>query len=396
MRRTAALLTLAFAAAACATTSPASDDPPASGASSSPAGACDPSNTAVEAAQAGLEVFFPWDSIDAVTVADFDTSEVISGGPPPDGIAPVDTPCVEPAAAGDTWLTVDESVLVVEVDGDARAYPLAILTQHEIVNDVLGGAPLAVTYCPLCNSGVAFERTVDGAVWSFGTSGRLMRSNLVMYDRQTRTLWSQFSGEALWGDPDVVGRELVRLPTQVLGWDAFRAAYPDGTVLSRDSVPGREYGRNPYPSYEDNPSAFLFRGERSDALDPNERIVGVRAPDGSDAAVAVPLSVLMEDGAVTIPLGSDTVTVVWTPGQASALDASTVADGRDVGQTGAFLVDALESTGDGTFRDPATGALHDITGRTVEGDAPALTRVALDDTFWFVWFAFLPGTAIAA
>jgi hypothetical protein len=392
VRRTTALITLAIAATSCDAGSA-----PDGGAAFPPAttAACDATNVVEESALAGPDILFPWDATGTSSVDEFDTAELLRGGPPPDGIVPIDTPCVTPASVGDSWLAGDESVLVVDVDGAARAYPLSIMTQHEIVNDVLGGAPLTVTYCPLCNSGVAFERTLDGAVWSFGTSGRLLRSNLVMYDRQTRTLWSQLSGTALWGDPDVVGRELVRLPTQVLGWDSYRAAYPDGTVLSRDSVPGRTYGRNPYPSYEDNPSAFLFRGERSDALDPNERVVGVRATDGSDAAVAVPLSVLMADEAVTIPVGSDAVTVTWIPGQASALDGDQVADGRDVGQTGAFLVDKLEATGDGTFRDPATGALHDITGRTVQGTAAALTRVALDDTFWFVWFAFFPNTAIA-
>jgi hypothetical protein len=303
--------------------------------------------------------------------------------------------------AGGAWLGDDESVLVVEVGGEARAYPLAIMTQHEIVNDQLAGVPVTVTYCPLCNSGLAFERTVDtgnglvadGEVWDFGTSGRLLRSNLVMYDRQTRTLWSQFSGTALWGDPAVVGHELVRLPTQVLPWDTFRTSFPDGTVLGRDSFPTRDYGRNPYPGYEDDPSGFLFRGPTDERLDPDERVVGV---GDEDDAVAVPLSRLQEDEVVTVELADGPVTVVWAPGQASALDSSDVAGGRDVGQTGAFRSDGLEPLGDARFRDPDTGAVHDITGATVEGDAPDLEAVALDDTFWFVWFAFRPETAIAA
>lgn len=352
---------------------------------------CTPTTDQVEAVEATAGPF-PWDDVEAAVIDGFDTSEIISGGPPPDGIRPVDTPCVVPIAAGDEWLGDDDSVLLVEVAGAARAYPLAIMTQHEIVNDVLGGLPVAVTYCPLCNSGLAFERERDGGVWDFGTSGRLLRSNLVMYDRQTRTLWSQFSGQALWGDEDVVGDELVRLPTQLVGWAQFKESFPDGTVLGRDSVEGRTYGRNPYPGYEDSPSRFLFRGELDRRLDPDERVVGL---GDEDDAVAVPLAVLREQEALSVPLDGRTVTVVRTPGQASALDDSEVGGGREVGQTGAFAVDDLEPLGDGRFRDPATDAVHDVTGRTVAGDAPDLEPVPLDDTFWFVWFAFVPDTVIA-
>lgn len=361
---------------------------------------CEQTTAGVTEASATEEPF-PWDDPQAAVLPAFDTSEIISGGPPPDGITPIDSPCVVSVEAADQWLEDQESVMVVEVGDEARAYPLAIMTQHEIANDVLGGVPVAVTYCPLCNSGLAFEREVttgatpelDGEVWDFGTSGRLLRSNLVMYDRQTRSLWSQFTGTALWGDPDVVGTELERLPTQVLAWETFRDTFPDGTVLGRDSMPGRSYGRNPYPTYEDNPSAFLFRGEFSQELDPNERVVGL-GEEGT--AVAIPLERLREEQVITVPVGEEMVTVAWTSGQASALDQPRVADGRDVGQTGAFLVEELEPQGDGEFLDPSTGAVHNITGETIEGDAPPLELVPIDDTFWFVWFAFRPDTAIAA
>lgn len=385
------LAALAVALTACAS----GEDPDSGGFAASSEADVDCTSTVEELRTreaAGEDVAFPWDDPDAAVFDGFDTEEVRRGGPPPDGIRPIDDPCVEPLAGGDAWLDDDESVMVVEVDGEARAYPLAIMTQHEIVNDVLGGRELTVTYCPLCNSGLAFDRTVDGDVWDFGTSGRLLRSNLVMYDRQTRTLWSQFNGTALWGDPDVVGTELERVPTQVLAWDTFREAHPDGTVLSRDSFPTRDYGRNPYPGYEDDPSSFLFRGETDDRLDPDERIVGIGE---ADAATAIPLSRLMEDEAVTVEGDEGPVSVVWAPGQASALDSNDVADGRDVGQTGAFAVDGLEPVGENRFRDPATGAVHDVTGRVVEGDGEALEPVPLDDTFWFVWFAFQPRTSIA-
>ena len=183
------------------------------------------------------------------------------GGPPPDGIRPIDDPCFESVDVADAWLEPQSPVMVVEIEGDRRAYPLAILTQHEIVNDVVGGVPVVVTYCPLCNSGLAFERTVDGQVLDFGTSGRLYQSNLVMYDRQTKSLWTQFTGQAVVG-ADFVGTELARIPTALLGWEEFAQATPDGLVLSRDSLPGRDYGRNPYPGYEGSGDAFLFEGPR--------------------------------------------------------------------------------------------------------------------------------------
>ncbi len=398
LRRLGIVITLLVLAASACAPGGGAEQPPAgdmteAGDTAVDEATCTPTTTDVESAPATLPDHpFPWDDPDAVALDGFFPEEVRRGGPPPDGIRPIDTPCVEPVPAGGAWLADQESLLVVEVDGEARGYPLAIMTQHEIVNDQLAGVPVLVTYCPLCNSGLAFERTVDGEVWDFGTSGRLLRSNLVMYDRQTRTLWSQFSGTALWGDPEVVGRELVRLPTQLLPWATFREAYPDGTVLGRDSFPTRTYGRNPYVGYEDDPSSFLYRGPTDQRLDPDERVVGI----GDEAAsVAVPLARLRDETVVTVDVGDEVVTVVWAPGQASAVDDAEVAAGRDVGQTGAFAVDGLEPAGDGLFRDPATGAVHDITGATVEGDAPPLVRVPLDDTFWFVWFAFRPDSAVA-
>ena len=344
---------------------------------------------------------FPWERDDPAVLEGFDFDEVISGGPPPDGIQPIDTPCFDTVAAADEWLEPQSPVMVVEVGDDRRAYPLAIMTQHEIANDVVGGVPLVVTYCPLCNSGLAFERTVDGRVLDFGTSGRLFQSNLVMYDRQTRTLWSQFTGTAVVG-ADFVGTELTRVPTSLLGWEEFKEAASDGVVLSRESVPGRDYGRNPYPGYEGAGDGFLFRGPRDDRLPPNSRVVGLGT---NQDPVAITLDHLRAEQVVEVEVDGQAITVWWAPGQASALDAGSVDDGEDVGSTAAFAA----TLGDGTvlefdvddadptlFVDQQTSSTWNLLGEAVDGELQGtqLEPISRDDTFWFVWFAFQPATEV--
>jgi hypothetical protein len=292
-------------------------------------------------------------------------------------------------------------VLVVEVGDDRRAYPLAIMTQHEIVNDVIGATPVVVTYCPLCNSGLAFHRTVDDTMLDFGTSGRLFQANLVMYDRQTRSLWTQFDGEAVMGEQ--VPAELRRISTALLGWEQFRDSTPDGLVLSRQVFPGRDYSRNPYVGYEDRGDEFLFRGPRDERLPPNTRVVGLG--DEQDA-VAVPLPTLQEERGVQVEVAESPVTVWWAAGQSSALDTGAINEGREVGSTGAF-VPSLPDTPQLTFSpapgsdnelftDAETGSTWNILGEAVDGELEGsqLEAVARDDTFWFVWFAFRSETRI--
>lgn len=355
----------------------------------------------VEEAPATDSTTFPWDQPDPAVLEDFDPDEIIRGGPPPDGIRPIDDPCFDDVPTADQWLEPQSPVMVVEVDGDRRAYPLAIFTQHEIVNDVVGGVPVVVTYCPLCNSGLAFLRTVDGQVLDFGTSGRLYRSNLVMYDRQTLTLWSQFLGQAVVGDPEFVGTKLERLSTSLLDWEEFHEATPDGLVLSRDSIPGRVYGQNPYVGYEGTNDPFLFDGPTDDRLAKGTRVVGIGAEVDP---VAVPLPDLREQRVIDVELDGQRVTIWWQPGQASALDTSDIDQGTDVGSTGVFvpvLPDGTELTfapdGDDGFIDEQTGSRWNLLGEAIEGELAGerLEEVPRDDTFWFVWFAFQPDTRLA-
>ena len=367
---------------------------------SSPGSAREPIQASSEGCEPG-EFYF--DQEDCDPAHSIPLTQIFADGPPPDGIPPIDDPVFESIDAAGDWLEPTSPVMVVDVDGDARAYPLAILNWHEIVNDEVAGRPLVITYCPLCNSALVFDRTVEGPdgpeVLDFGTSGRLYLSNLVMYDRQTRSLWTQFDGEAVVGEP-WLGTQLDRLPAWLLGFAEFTDLHPDGQVLSRETGYLRAYGQNPYVGYdgEDRPRPFLFRAQPDDRFAPMTRFVGV--VDG-DEATAISLELLAEERLVTTRLGADDIVALWAPGQSSALDTQVIDEGRDVGQTAVFRLALdgaeleLEATDDG-FMDAASGSTMDLRGRFIDGplEGRAMEAIPHDDTFWFVWAAFRPDTEV--
>ena len=211
-----------------------------------------------------------------------DPDAMRSGGPPPDGIPPIDEPKFLRAEDVD-FLEDTEPVLALTVGDESRAYPVQILIWHEIVNDTIDGIPVTVTYCPLCNSAIAFDRRLGDRILDFGTSGLLYNSALVMYDRQTETLWSHFTGEAAIGH--LTGAVLDVLPMSTVSWEDWREANPEGLVLSRDTGFDRSYGTNPYPGYDDvTSSPFLFDGEVDGRFAAKERILGIER-DGEAAAI---------------------------------------------------------------------------------------------------------------
>jgi hypothetical protein len=325
-----------------------------------------------------------------------DPAEIISGGPPPDGIPPVDEPRF--LEAGDVrFLDDDEPVLALRIGADARAYPVQIMIWHEIVNDVVGDVPVTVSYCPLCNSAVAYDRRVGKRLLDFGTSGRLYQSALVMYDRQTESLWSHFTGQAIAGA--LTGTKLELFPLATVSWADWREANPDGVVLSQETGHRRNYGRNPYPGYDDvSTNPFLFEGKIDGRLAAKTRVVGIR--DG-DASVAVLHDHVSDRRVVDVELAGRRLVVWAKPGTASALDASEVAEGRDVGATGVFIPAPrgqqlhFEAAGD-TFTDRETGSTWDVLGRATAGPLAGQTLEPVEhvDTFWFAWAAFRPDTAI--
>jgi hypothetical protein len=254
-------------------------------------------------------------------------SQFQSGGPGKDGIPALDHPRFAPASSV-KWLASREPVIELAVGRDVRAYPLQILIWHEIVNDRLGGVPVAVTFCPLCNTAIAFDRRVDERTLSFGTTGNLRNSDLVMYDRQTESWWQQFSGEALVGR--YTGTRLRQLPARIVAWRDFERQHPHGLVLTRKTGFSRPYGENPYSGYDDvsSPPFFPAAHAGDDRLQPKERVVFLER--GRDTAV-VPFSVLRQRGTVRVTVGGHDLVVRWRRGVASALDSGSVARGRDVG-----------------------------------------------------------------
>lgn len=245
-------------------------------------------------------------------------SDILSGGPPKDGIPALDAPKFIDAA-NETRLGGREPVITVEIEGTTpRAYPIRYLTWHEIVNDEVGGIPVAVTFCPLCNSGMTFDRRVDGQVLSFGVSGKLRNSDMVMYDRETESWWQQAVGQGIVGE--MTGVELVQLPTWMESWDEFRTRNPGALVMDE---PGwnREYGRNPYRGYDTSARPFLYNGENPPhGIHPLARVVRV-----GDQAWTVQR--LRDEGEIR----EAGVVLSWTSGQASALDSNKINEGRDVG-----------------------------------------------------------------
>ncbi len=244
--------------------------------------------------------------------------EIISGGPPKDGIPALSAPRFMEADQ-ESRIGGREPVITVEIEGARpRAYPIRYLTWHEIVNDNVGGIPVAVTFCPLCNSGLTFDRRVAGQVLEFGVSGKLRNSDMIMFDRQTESWWQQAIGTGIVGAH--TGTELKLLPSWMESWNAFRARNPDGLVMAEPEY-NRSYGRNPYSGYDSAARPFLYNGELPPhGIAPLARVVrvGERAWPVERLAQA---EEIREAGLV----------LSWTPGQASALDSQSIARGRDVG-----------------------------------------------------------------
>ena len=325
-------------------------------------------------------------------------SDILSGGPPKDGIPAIDNPIFINVDEADQFLEDLEPVVFLKIGEEARAYPLQILTWHEIVNDVVGGNPVTVTFCPLCNTAIAFDRNFDGQVLDFGTTGRLRFSNLIMYDRQTETWWQQATGEGIAGE--YTGQQLTFLPASIIGWAEFKGNFPEGQVLSRETGFQRDYGRNPYAGYDNiNNSPFLFRGPETPGVLP--AMARVLTVELNSDAVAYPYEVLQEQGAINDTLAESEIVIFWQPGTASALDASRIAEGQDVGAGVSFSreVDGqiLTFSYDGEkITDDQTGSEWDVFGRAVSGELAGtqLEPIVSVNHFWFSWAAFKPETRV--
>lgn len=243
-------------------------------------------------------------------------AEILSGGPPRDGIPAVNDPKM--VKAGSVKIPGQEPVMTVELGGETRAYPIRYLMWHEIANDTVAGVPVAVTYCPLCNSGIIFDRRLDGQVLTFGVSGKLRNSDMVMFDRETESWWQQFTGEGIVGQK--TGAKLTKLPGWMESLDEFKARNPDGLVMAEPDF-RRRYGINPYRGYDGLSKPFLYNGEMPPhGIEPLARmiVVGNRAWPLERVRNASSIS---EAG----------ITISWTDGAVSALDTGEIAKGKTVG-----------------------------------------------------------------
>jgi thiol-disulfide isomerase/thioredoxin len=290
-------------------------------------------------------------------------------------------------------------VILLEIDGTARAYPLQILTWHEIVNDTLASVPIAVTFCPLCNTAIAFERVIgDDQVTTFGTTGRLRFSNLIMYDRLTETWWQQATGEGIAGEH--AGDRLNFVPATIVAWDEFKTTHPGADVLSKETGFSRSYGINPYSGYDDvDESPFLYRGSQPPGQLP--AMARVLTVELNDEAVAYPFTELETLHVVNDVVGETPVVVFWQAGTASALDSALLAEGRDVGAADTYAREldgqTLTFAYDGErFVDEQTGSGWTLLGQAVDGPLAGkqLDPVVNVNHFWFSWAAFRPETRI--
>jgi len=324
--------------------------------------------------------------------------ELLSGGPPRDGIPPIDNPEFVDVNDAKSWIKDNEPVVFVKVNNEVKAYPIQILIWHEIVNDTLGKKEISVTFCPLCNSTIVFDRNLDGKLYDFGTSGLLRNSDLVMWDRQSETLWQQFTGEAIIGE--LTGKKLTMLPSSMISFKDYYTAYPKGKVLSKETGHYRAYGNNPYVGYDDiNNSPFLYNDPIDKRLKPMQRVVTI---SGHTSAKAYTYTILKNKKVVNDTFDGKDIVVFHKSGTSSALDGRNISASRDVGTTAVFSTKLggtiLEFVYDKDLGilDTKTKSSWNIFGEAVSGKykGKTLKQIVHADHFWFSWAAFKPDTQV--
>ena len=323
--------------------------------------------------------------------------EIMSGGPPKDGIPAIDAPKFVDITNADDWVDDNEPVLSVALGQDARAYHLQVMIWHEIVNDTVANVPVSVTFCPLCNSCIVFDRRVGGRTLDFGTTGRLRKSDMVMYDRQTETWWQQLTGEAIVGD--LTGAVLNTVPADIVSYAQFNQAFPDGKVLSRDTGHTRHYGTNPYRGYDsitDRP--FLFHDKVDPRLPPMERVINVRV---GDQYRIYPFSRFKGRPIINDTFNGHALIVFSKNGTHSALDTRHISDGRPIRSVTAYRRTlngtTLTFTAQGDrIVDEETGSEWNLFGQAISGKLAGHRLEPADSGihFAFAWLAFNPETSI--
>lgn len=299
-----------------------------------------------------------------------------------------------------------EPVLSVNINNRAKAYPLNILTYHEISNDTLSGKNLLVSFCPLCNSGIVFDRTlkVDGEEHTaiFGVSGMLRKSDMVMWDDITESWWQQLTGEAIVGK--MTGTTLEFIPSQILSVKEFFDSYPDGLIMSKKTGFEKSeewYGRNRYTGYDSlgaQPRSRFFQDEVDSRLPAMERIVEVSS---RGYYKVYPYTAIQKAGVINDEVYSKKIVLFHQPGTVSILDKEDLKQSRDIGTVTVFsaVYDGRHLTfsrSDNGFVDDQTGSSWTISGKCIQGDLEGaqLRGEVYGNHFAFAWFAFHPESEI--
>jgi Protein of unknown function (DUF3179) len=310
--------------------------------------------------------------------------QIVSGGPPPDGIPSIDNPKFISIQEAEEFLKGSDLIVGLNINGDTRVYPLQILVWHEIVNDIVGNTPVAVTYCPLCFTNQVFNRTMnDGQILEFGTSGKLYNSNLVMYDRTTKSLWSQAMSQSVVGK--LAGVKLERIPFDVSYWKEWKQLYPDSKVLSRDTGFSRPYGVDPYGDYYTSKEVLFPIAKHDDRLGLKEIVIGFEN-EGQYKAYRLQDAEKMKvinDQANTKPIAlfsmNAFMTRIFNP----------ILEGQATLQ---FEYNVINDT----FIDKQTRSQWNFDGKAIDGQMKGkqLIRLPFDQGFWFEWTAFHPTTEL--
>jgi hypothetical protein len=326
------------------------------------------------------------------------TEEIQWGGVVVDGIPALDNPAMIPAAEAD-YLSPEEAVFGIALNNDARAYPLRILDWHEMANDVVGGVPVSLAYCTLCGAAIAYDgRASDGVTYTFGSSGFLFRSNKLMYDRQTRALWNQLTGEPVLGDLAATDVKLELLPVVLTTWAEWQAQHPDTVVLDietgfrRPYAPGAAYG-----DYFSAPETMFPVWQRNERLPTKERVYALHL-DG--VPKAYPVKALAQEQVVNDTIGQAPVVlvatrgVVYVEGESLRVGSVTYAAG---GEVRAYARGAT-TFGPGPDADTlldAAGRPWQVTEEALVGPEGELApRISGHLAYWFGWSAFYPQTLL--
>jgi len=302
-----------------------------------------------------------------------------SGGPPKDGIPSIDNPMFSDVD-GSQFMSDSDTVIGLEINGEAKAYPIFILVWHEIVNDSVGGVPVSVTYCPLCYTNQVFERIIDGQEVTFGTSGKLYNSNLLMYDRLTESYWSQALGTAVKGE--LAGSQLNLIPFDVITWGDWKKLHPDTKILTTDTGFLRSYATDPYGNYYTEPR-IMFPVENSDnRIPPKEIIIGFTENEFSKAYKQndIESEILINDF-----IGDTPVLLISLFSENSRAFERTIND---------KVLDFVYE--DGKILDVHTNSEWNYDGLSISGELEGkhLKRMPIKPGFWFEWVAFYPETLV--